>query len=442
MSSSPSFSKMRGIVMIRGQKYVKILDGVDIKDPEAIRRVVTQAVTLPPIDEVARQGIKACISGPVSSLLGTSILQPTRVEQQAAIDIQKLWKRGKRYQVHIKRLIQDCDVTKADFLVVKGVKSAQKYCLQTQEEERRNEEYRDRPKPDANEYQDLPDDEDVQKSPQAPNDAYKQEKRKFAGHLRETTLPNKKQKRKQSVVEQSPTKETSTEMQNFEMQENRNEFMPINEPDKDGINNSKKQAGKPKNTPGTRMLSSLRDHNAVGITKSPDKPAIRLTRNSRTRSENGGIDSNEIVQPPQVISSQIDSHESQNSINALPKELTDYNKPGGEETPAIGRMRQRKPVKQQQQLILDEENNAYISEPRITGYIKKGGHGGARSGPSWEKSRIEKEKGAHLSNRESQEDQLGSESHPIGIEESSDNETVVHGQLDIQKEDVEMEAMQ
>ncbi|CCD34505.1 hypothetical protein BofuT4_P103000.1 [Botrytis cinerea T4] len=425
---------------MRGQKYVQLLDGVDIKDPEAIRRVVRQAVTLPPIDEVARQGIKACVSGPVSSLLGTSILHPTLVEQKAAIDIQKLWKRGKRYPVHIKRLIQDCDVTRADFLVIKGVQDARKYCLQAQEEERSNEEYRDPPSPDANEYQDLPDEEDVQKLPQAPNDTYKQEKRKFADHLRETSLPNKKQKRKQSVEEQSSTRKTSTEMQ-----ENQIELTPLNEPAKDGISNSRKQAvesGKPKSTPGTRMLSSLRDHNAVGITKSPDKSAIRLTRNSRTRSENHGIGSNEIVPPPQVISPQIDSHESQNSINALPKKLDDYDEPGEEETPAIGRMRQRKTVKQQQELILDEENNAYISEPQITGVVKKGGHGGARRGPAWEKRRIEKYNGAQLSNRESQEDQLGNESHPIRIENSSDNETVVQGQLDNQKEDIEMEGMQ
>lgn len=235
---------MRGIVRIRGQAYVQLLDEINIKDPEAIRRVVRQVVTLPPIDEVMRQGIKACVSGPISSLLGTSTPNLTWVEQQAANDIQKLWKRGERYQIHIKRLIQDCDVTKADFLVVKGVESARKYCLQTQEAERQNEEDRSLVQSDNNEYQDLSDKEDDQMLPQTQNNAYKLGEKVTLGDHREGTTPNKRQKRKQSVVEQSSIRSTSTESQDFENQENQNEFTPINKPNTRRINNSEMQAGK------------------------------------------------------------------------------------------------------------------------------------------------------------------------------------------------------
>ncbi|TGO17646.1 hypothetical protein BPAE_0416g00020 [Botrytis paeoniae] len=433
---------MRGIVMIRGQSYVQFLDDINIKDPEAIRRVVRQAVTLPPIDEVTRQGIKVCVSGPITSLLGTSTLPPTWVEQQAANDIQKLWRRGKSYQIHIKRLIQDFDVTKADFLVVKGVESARKYCLQAQDEERKNEEHQNLVQPDSNEYQDLSDKENDEKLPQTPNDAYKEEKRNVNGHLREGTPPNKKQNGKQSVAEQSPTRSISTEIQDFENQENRIEFTPINKPGTYGINNSEKQADKPKNTAGTRMVNSLRDHNAVSVTKSEnkDKTPIRLTRNSLKRGENSGVGSDEFIPPSEFNSPRIDSRDSQNPSNALTKELADYNKRGGnEKLLPIGKKRERQPVKQQPEPINDGENDTYTPEPRIAPYKRKGGHGGTRRGPVWERGKTERENDARSSNYKSQYDQPGNESNPIGIEDGSDNETVVHEQLDNQEEDVEME---
>ncbi|KAF7940089.1 uncharacterized protein EAE98_000216 [Botrytis deweyae] len=459
---------MRGIVMIRGHTYVQLLDEINIKDPEAIRRVIRQAVTLPPIDEVTRQGIKGCVSGPISSLLGTSTLSLTWVEQQAANDIQKLWKRGERYQVHIKRLIQDCDVTKADFLVVKGVESARKLCLQAQDEERQNEEHRKRVRPESNEYQDLPDEEYDQNLPQTPNDAFEGEKRNVTGHLRERTTPNKKQKRKQSVIEHSPTRSTSSESQDFENQENQNEFTHINKPGSDGISYSKKQAGqyklivqpngtylidlliesgKPNNTPGTRMVNSLRDHNApaVDVTKSPDKSPVRRTRNStQMRGENSWDGSNEIVPSPQVDSPRINIRGSQNPSNASLRELADYNERGAKEKKRRGRPRRHQPVEQQPELINDGENDIYTPEPQIppAPYKKKVGRGGARRGPAWEKRKAERENDARSSNHKSQDDQPGSESNPIGIEDGSDNETVVYGQLDNQEEDVKMEDVQ
>ncbi|TGO47302.1 hypothetical protein BCON_0284g00040 [Botryotinia convoluta] len=333
----------------------------------------------------------------------------------------------------------------SNFLIVKGVESARKYCLQAQDEERKNEEYRKPVQPDANEHQDLSDKEDDRKLPQTPNDAYKQEKRDVTGHLREGTTRNKKEKGKQSVAEQSPTRSISTEMQDFENQENRNEFTPINKTNVHGTNNSEKQADKPKNTPGTRMMNSLRDHNAVSVTESGKKKQtqIRLTRNSLKRGENSGIGLNEIVPLPEFNPPQIDSRESQNISNALTKELADYNKRGGnEESLPIGKKRERQPMKQQPEPIIDSENDTYTPEPRITPYKRKGGHGGTRRGPAWEKRRTERENDARSSNHKSQEDQLGSEGNPIGIEDGSDNETVVYRQLDNQEEDVEMEDTQ
>ncbi|THV48000.1 hypothetical protein BGAL_0274g00040 [Botrytis galanthina] len=436
---------MRGIVRIRGQAYVQLLDEINIKDPEAIRRVVRQAVTLPPIDEVMRQGIKVCVSGPISSLLGTSTPNLTWVEQQAANDIQKLWKRGERYQIHIKRLIQDCDVTKADFLVVKGVESARKYCLQTQEAERKNEEDRSLVQSDANEYQDLSDKEDDQMLPQTQNNAFKLGEVVALGDHREGTTPNKRRKRKQSVVEQSSTRSISTESEDFENQENQNEFTPINKPNTHRINNSEKQADKPKSAPGTRMVKSLKDHNAVGVAESEkrNKPPVRATRNSLKSSETDRIAPNEIVLPPEPNSPQTDSSESQNVSNALTRELADYNKRGGKEkTVPIGEKRARQPVKQQPEPIIDSETDNYTLTPRTTSYKRKGGRGGVRRGPAWEKQKAERENDAGTSNHKSQDDQPGGESNPIGIEDSSDNETVVHRQLDNQEEDIKMEDVQ
>ncbi|TGO31706.1 hypothetical protein BHYA_0428g00040 [Botrytis hyacinthi] len=402
---------MRGIVMIGGQTYVQLLDEINIKDPEAIRRVIRQAVMLPPIDEVTRQGIKICVSGPVSSLLGTSTSNLTWVEQKAANDIQKLWKRGERYQIHIKRLIQDCDVTKADFMIVKGVESARKYCLQTQEAERRNEEDRSFVQSETNDRQGLPDEEDDQELPQTPKDTYEKEKRVSIGHLREGTTPNTKQKRNQRVAEQSSTRSISVEIQDFENQGNWNEFTSIDKLKTHDINNSKKQADMPKNAPGTRMVNSLRDHNVVGVKESKNKTQtqkIRQTRNSLKRSENNGVASNEIVLPPEFSGSQ-------NVSNALTKELADYNERGGkEESVTIGERREH----------------------------RHGGHGGARCGPAWEKLKTERGNDARSPNHKSQDDQPGSENNPIGIEDGSDNETVVHGKLDNQEEDVEMEDLQ
>ncbi|KAF5876404.1 uncharacterized protein Bfra_002808 [Botrytis fragariae] len=436
---------MRGIVMIRGQAYVQLLDDINIKDPEAIRRVVRQAVTLPPIDEVAKQGIKICVSGPMSSLLGTSTLSLTWVEQQAANDIQKLWKRGERYQVHIKRLIQDCDVTKADFLVVKGVESARKFCLQAQDEERKNEEDRSLVQPDAEYCQDLFDKEDDQKLPRTPSDAYKQVKRSVTDHLREGSTPNKRQERNQSDAVQSLMRSVSTEIQDFDNQESRIEFTPVNKPGTNGINNSEKQSGKPKNTPGTRMVNSLRDHNAVSATKSGKKKqtSVRLTRNSLKRGENSGIGTNEIVPSLQFNSRHTDSTGSQNPSNALTKELADHNKRGENEgSSPIGRIKERQYVEQQPEPIIGSENDVYTPQKRTTPYKRKGGHGGARRGLAWEKRRSGKENDDRSSSHRSQEDQLGSESNPIGIGDGSDNETGVHGQLDNQEEDVEMKDMQ
>ncbi|KAF7918752.1 uncharacterized protein EAE97_011847 [Botrytis byssoidea] len=442
---------MRGIVMIRGQAYVQLLDEINIKDPEAIRRVVRQAVTLPPIDEFTRQGIKICVSGPVSSLLGTSTSNLTWIEQQAANDIQKLWKRGERYQVHMKRLIQDCDVTRADFLVAKGVESARKYCLRTQEVERQIGKNRSLVQSDANEYQDLSDKESGQRILQTQKDAYKQEEKNvMCDHGEERTTPNKRQKRKQSVVEQSPTRSISTESQDFEnqeSQENRNESTPINKPNTHRINNSKKQAviepDKRNNTSRTRMVNNLRDHNAVGVAKSRDEAQTqksRKTRNSLRRSENNGVASNETVPPPELSPLQTNSSEVQNVRNALAKELADYNKRGGKEKSVpIGEKRQRQPVKQQPEPIFDSEDDTYTPKARTTPYKRKIGRGGARRGPAWEKLKTERENDACSSNHKSQGDQLGAESNPIGIEDSSDNETVVRGKLDNQEEDIEIE---
>ncbi|KAF7912518.1 uncharacterized protein EAF01_001539 [Botrytis porri] len=420
---------MRGIVLIRGQSYVQLLDDINIKDPEAIRRVVRQAVTLPLIDEVARQGIKGCVSGPISSLLGTSTRPPTWVEQQAANDIQKLWERGNRYQIHIKRLIQDCDVTKADFLVVKGVESARKYCIQAQEEERKTEEHRKRVQPDTNEYQDLSDKEDDQKLPQAPKNAYKPEKGNATDYLREATTPNKEQNRKRSDAGQSPTRSISAELQDFEKKENRNQITPINKPDTHGINISEKKAGKPKGTPGTRMLNSLRDHNSPAIesVKTPEKPSGRRTRNSQKSGGSSGIGSNGIIPSPQLNSPQIDSRPSQDTSNVLMKELADYNKRGATETETLDRERKDQAVKQQPEPIIDSEIDFYTPEPRITGYKRKGGHGGARSGPAREKRRSQKENDDRSSIQKSQEDQSDSAGNPIGIEDGSDIETGMHG---------------
>ncbi|KAF7883957.1 hypothetical protein EAF00_011269 [Botryotinia globosa] len=438
---------MRGIVMIRGQAYVQLLDEINIKDPEAIRRVVRQAVTLPPLDEVTRQGIKICVSGIVSNLLGTSTSNLTWIEQQAANDIQKLWKRGERYQVHIKRLIQDCDVTMADFLVVKGVESARKYCLQTQEAEREIGENLSLVQSDANEYQDLSDEENDQRLPQTQKDAYEKDIEKAMCDHREGNTPNKRQKRKKSVVEQSLTRSISTESQDFDNQEsqmNRNEFTSINKPNTNRINNSQKQVDNPKNTPRARMVNSLRDHNAVGAAESKDEThtqKIRQTRNSLKRSDNNGVASNETVLPPEFSALQIGSRESQNVSNALTKELADYNKRGGKEgSVPIGEKRERQPVKQQPEPIFDSEDDTYYTtKPQRTPYKRKGGHGGPRFGPAWEKLKTERENDARSSNHKSQDDQLGGESNRIGIEDSSDNETVVRGRLDNQEEDIEME---
>ncbi|KAF7943148.1 hypothetical protein EAE96_011090 [Botrytis aclada] len=435
---------MRGTVMTRGQAYVQLLDNIDIKDLVAIRHAVRQAITLPPIDEAVRQGIKVCVSGPISSLLGASTRSLTSAEEQAANDIQKLWKRGKRYQAHIKRLIQDCDVRQADFLVVKGVESARKYCLQAQDEERKIDENRKLAQPDANEYDVLSDKENGQKLSQIRKDACKQDKRNVTGHLSEGTTPNKKQKRKQSVAEKSPTISISAEMQDFENQEKRNEFTPINKPYTHGINNSENQAGKP-NAAGSRMVNSLRDYNAVGLidTEKEKNLSIRLTRNSQKRSENSGIGSNETIPPPDSDSPQIDSRESRNPSNSLIKELADYNKRGSNEEPLpIGKKRERRPVRQQPEPMSDIENITYTSEPRTCLYKRKGDHGGARRGAACEKGRTEREDDVRFANRKSQEDQLGSERNQIGVEDDSDNETVVRGQLDNQEEDVEMEVVQ
>ncbi|TGO43744.1 hypothetical protein BOTNAR_1316g00010 [Botryotinia narcissicola] len=444
---------MRGIVMIRGQAYLQLLDEINIKDPEAIRRVVRQAVTLPPIDEFTRQGIKICVSGPFSSLLGTSTSNLTWVEQQAANDIQKLWKRGERYQVHMKRLIQDCDVTRVDFLVVKGVESARKYCLQTQEAERQIGKSRSLVQSDANENQDLSDKENGQRTPQTQNDAYKQKKKNVICDHREGTTPNKGQKRKQNAVEQSPKRSVSTELQDFEnqeSQENRNKFTSINKRNTHRINNSKKQAviepDKPKNTSRTRMVNSLRDHNAVGVAKSKNETQTqksRKTRNSLKRSENNGVASNETVPPLELSPLQIGSRESQNLRNALTKELADYNKRGEKEASVpVGEKRKRQPVKQQPEPILDSEDDTYTPKIRTTPYKRKIGRGGARRGPAWEKQKTGRENDARSSNHKSQDDQLGGESNPIGIKDSSDNETVVRGKLDNQEEDIEMEDLQ
>ncbi|TGO07735.1 hypothetical protein BTUL_0250g00060 [Botrytis tulipae] len=421
---------------------MQLLDEINIKDPEAIRRVVRQAVTLLPIDEVTRQGIKICVSGPVSSLLGTSTSNLTRVEQQAANDIQKLWKRGERYQVHIKRLIQDCDVTRADFLVVKGVGRARKYCLQTQEAEREIGKNRSLVRSDANEYQDLSDKENDQRLPQTQNDAYKKEKKKsYKGILR---IKGKREKK--SVVEQSFTRSISTESQDFDNQEsqmNWNEFKSINKPNTHRINNSQKQADNPKNTPRARMVNSLKDYNAVGAAESKNKTQtqkIRQTRNSLKRSENNGAASNETLLPSELSPLHIGFRESQNVSNALTKELADYNKRGGKEgSVPIGEKRERQPVKQQPEPIFDSEDDTYTTKPQTTPYKRKGGHGGARCGPAWEKLKTERENDARSSNHKSQDDQLGSDSNPIGIEDSSDNETVVREKLDNQEEDIEME---
>lgn len=192
------------------------------------------------------------------------------------------------------------------------------------------------------------------------------------------------------------------------------------------------------------MVKSLKDHNAVGVAESEKrKPPVRATRNSLKSSETDRIAPNEIVLPPEPNSPQTDSSESQNVSNSLTRELADYNKRGGKEkTVPIGEKRARQTVKQQPEPTIDSETDNYTPTPRITSYKRKGGHGGPRRGPAWEKQKAGRENDARSSNHKSQDDQSGGESNPIGIEGSSDNETVVHRQLDNQEEDIKMEDVQ
>ncbi|KAF7876658.1 hypothetical protein EAF04_001743 [Stromatinia cepivora] len=97
---------------------MQFLEGIDISDAEAIRRVV-RAATLPPIEE--------SLGYPPRRRLDTSTGPLTLVERRAVDDIEKLWMLGKETRKNIKRLVQDCDLL-SDYLVVKAAKVVRENC--------------------------------------------------------------------------------------------------------------------------------------------------------------------------------------------------------------------------------------------------------------------------------------------------------------------------
>lgn len=97
--------------------HTEFLNNIDIKDAEAIRRVVRAAFALPLPD--IEKTIK--FSG---RWLGTTKGSLNSNEARAAKNIQELWLHSEQTRCHIVRLIKDCDQTYPDYLLVKATQSA------------------------------------------------------------------------------------------------------------------------------------------------------------------------------------------------------------------------------------------------------------------------------------------------------------------------------
>ncbi|KAJ8063917.1 hypothetical protein OCU04_007767 [Sclerotinia nivalis] len=272
---------------------MQFLDGIDISDAEAIRRVV-RAATLPPIGESSGYSAK--------SRLDTSTGPLTPVERRAVDDVEKLWMLGKETRKNIKRLVQDCDLL-LDHLVVKAAKVVRKNCDYLRAHGY-NEHIQDLEMVDANEPDTMSD---------------------------TTTTTSKKR----SAHSQENSKNTPTKKQNFGNQEKDKRDTPLDGPVPAKMDVGKKFYRK-KNKHQEQLQSDTIDRfvNDNREEQIVDKTGLGSNESDLFSGPNATLnDSGKSIMP--------------NSLSQLIKELAAYNSPGRIEFEDTGKQARRRSARQQ-----------------------------------------------------------------------------------------------